>query len=145
MRFKYYVNSNIPQAAWCAVIQTGQDVVDVELGLAVPHNEKFFVAGVWDGEFLEGGFAEASFSCCSGARIGIYKDGCKSKDYPLHEIEGVTFSTSSTYLGAVFGVIVEEKIYLSNSLAFVLERSESQLLNDYLDYQKDMCSAIFWK
>lgn len=69
MKFNYIVNPNIPQAAWCASIETGKDSLTVELGNALPHNESFFVCGVWNGDFENGRFDLASFPCCTGARV----------------------------------------------------------------------------
>lgn len=69
MNFKYIINDKIPQAAWCACIKPGNDSIAVIIGKAVPHNEHFFVSGVWDGDFKAGRFDSANFPCCTGARL----------------------------------------------------------------------------
>lgn len=69
MKFNYTVNPDIPQAAWYLSIEKGSDKINVELGTAIPHNDDFFVAGVWDGDFKKGRFDTAAFACCSGAII----------------------------------------------------------------------------
>lgn len=69
MIFNYTVNQNIPQAAWCAVVEEGNEAINVELGRSVPHNALFFVVGVWDGDFQSGRFDSAHFPCCTGGRL----------------------------------------------------------------------------
>lgn len=131
MKFNYNVNHKISRGAWCAVVEKGKAVINVEIGLAVEHTSDFFVQGVWDGEFSDGDFMSAHFSCCTGANVNKSKQGC------------VIFSTPNHLLETLYSVQIGSLLYISNSSAFVLERSGSALDVNYPDYQLDMCSSIF--
>lgn len=131
MKFSYNINNSIPAGAWCAGIERGNDIISVEIGSAVEYTTDFFVQGVWDGEYSDGNFFNAHFACCSGGSV----KNCK--------LGGAFFSTPNHLLETIYGIRCNNKIYLSNSLAFVLERSNSALDIDYPNYQLDMCSSIF--
>lgn len=132
MKFNYNVNQFIPVSAWCAVLKKEVEEIDVEIGTAIETTTDFFVQGVWDGNYSDGDFANAHFSCCTGGCINANK-----------KIGGVIFSTPNHLLEAIYGVITDNCIYLSNSLAFVLVKSDSELDPNYPDYQLDMCSSLF--
>ncbi|MCM1141799.1 MAG: hypothetical protein NC453_24780 [Muribaculum sp.] len=128
MKFNYIVNANIPQAAWCLIMHKRCESVDVELGQTVPHNDNFFFSGVWDGEFSAGDFINASFVCGTGAKL---------------EWGGVRLCASTHLLESIYIIETHEKMFASNSLSFVLKRSECKLDFNYMDYQRDMCSSLF--
>lgn len=69
MKFNYHINKNIPQGAWCATLTCGNEQINVELGVSVPHNEQFFVSGVWDDDFDKANFNNCHFACCTGAKL----------------------------------------------------------------------------
>lgn len=75
MKFGYNINKSIPPGAWCAIIVKGKDIVSVEIGSSVEHTTEFFVQGVWDGEYSEGDFINAHFSCCTGGSVNKCKRG----------------------------------------------------------------------
>lgn len=131
MRFAYQLNQNLPKAAWCATIVKDSDIVEVEVGVAVELKPEFFVSGVWAGNFNDGNFVDADFVCCTGGKVKKCKRG------------GVVFSTPSHMLESIYAIKSQDKIFLSNSIAFLLERSGNDLSDDYLDYQIDMCSSLF--
>jgi len=56
---------------------------------------------------------------------------------------GVKFSTPSHLLETVFGIHSENRLFISNSLAFALVKSGSELDVNYMNYQCDLCSSIF--
>ena len=129
MNFKFTVNHKIPQSSWCMKLQKDCEVVEVELGSAVPFNQNFFFSGVWDGDFKTGGFDEASFVCGTGAK--------------LENWGGVKLCTSTHLLEAIYLIKKQGLVIASNSLPFVLKRSGCKLDTNYMDYQRDMCSSIF--
>lgn len=131
MRFVYDTNASIPAGAWCALIAENENDIHVEVGRAVECNDDFFVQGVWDGDFAAGSFADTHFSCCTGGNVKISKTG------------GAIFSAPSHLLEAIYAIRKDAELYLSNSLAFVLERTGARLDRNYQDYQLDMCSSIF--
>ena len=131
MKIEYKRNTSIPQGAWCASIHKGDQSVKVEVGKSVFCSEEFFVFGVWDGSLADGDFAEATFSCCSGGSIKDCKHG------------GVKFSTPTHLFEILFLVKKDDITYVSNSLPFILKRSETKLSSSYLDYQHDLCSSLF--
>jgi len=75
MKLQYLVNQNIPQLAWCAVVEKDSDIVRVEAGSSVYCSDNFFVAGVWDGKFTDGEFDTCNFACCTGANVNRCKWG----------------------------------------------------------------------
>lgn len=134
MKLNYEINKTIPQGAWCATIIKGSDVVEIEAGNAVFTTPNFFVFGVWDGVLTQGGFDKAVFACCTGASL---------KNCPA--TEGICFSTPSHLLEALYIIESDGLTMVSNSLPFLLKRSNSKLDPAYFDYQRDMCSSLFGK
>ena len=122
----------IPQGSWCAILTAGNEEIDIEAGKAVPCFPNFFVSGVWDGDFKDGDFSNSNFPCCTGAKL-INENG---QSY-------VKFSTPTHMLESIYLIPKGDKLFLSNSLPFVLERARANLSTYYLDYQRDMCSSLF--
>lgn len=127
MNFIYQRYDHLPRLSWCAVVQKGSEDVAVYCGPWVETLGDSFVEGVWDDDFEKMNFADSPYFFGSGCTTG------KSE---------VFFSTTCTTLERIHVVRLDDKLYASNSLAFVLEMSGSDLDMDYLDYQKDFTSII---
>ena len=69
MTFKYKEIDSIPCLAWIAILRNNSDIAEVIHGSLVECFENFFVAGVWDGNFLSGDFCNSNFPCCTGGNL----------------------------------------------------------------------------
>lgn len=58
--------SPMPAMAWAAVITKGNENVKVYHGNRVECSERFFVSGVWAGEFEDVCFYNSTFFCGTG-------------------------------------------------------------------------------
>ncbi len=130
MKFNYIEKINIPPLAWCACVRRDCDTVDVLHGKSVECKDDFFVAGVWDGVFMDGDFDSTHFSCCTGGSVN------KSKS-------GVKFSTPNHLQDKIVSVLLSDVLYISNSVAFLLVVSECELDVNYPHYEEDFCNIIF--
>lgn len=124
MEFNYTIKKNLPPLSWLAIVSENCDTIEVVVGSTVETFDSFFVSGVWDGDFKTGDFEQCNFSCCTGAKL---KD-----DYVL-------FLTPHHLNACIFSVREEKKIYLSNSLSFLLAYTNKGLDPNYYDYDTDFC------
>lgn len=92
--------------------------------------EEGFVAGVWDADFEEFSFEKATYSNCTGCKVLTSNSG------------GVIFNTPTHMQEYLFGVRKGDKLYVSNSMPFVLAESGEQLNPDYYDYEYDLNSTM---
>lgn len=129
MNFKFLSNSHLSKLAWLAEVNTGEDEVKVWLGDAVERTENFFVAGVWDGNFIDGDFSNAHFSCSTG---GI-----------LINPDSVKFSTPNHTQEFLYSITLQNVLYISNSAAFLLAKSGQVLDIDYYQYEEDFSSGLY--
>ena len=127
MKFTYYKYEQLPRLSWCAVMEKGKGNIDVYCGPWVETFENFFVEGVWDNDFEKGNFDESIFFMGSG---GIIKES------------EIIFSTPCHTLESLYLIRNNQKVYISNSLAFVLEMSNNDLDINYLNYEKDFASIL---
>ena len=132
INFKYRKQINLPPLAWLAVFTKNTDTVEVICGDAVVTSPLYFVAGVWDGDFQKGEFDTCTTPCCTGMKIN-----------ELSSIGEVNLITPVHLQETIFSIRVDDKLYLSNSLTFVLEVSGSELLTTYKQYVADMGSVLY--
>lgn len=69
MFFNYELNKKLPALAWLMILKKEEEQVEVIHGEHVECQNDFFVSGVWDGNFRDGEFDKAAFSCCTGAML----------------------------------------------------------------------------
>jgi len=127
MRFEYHKYEQLPKLAWCSIIEKGKEIVRIYCGPWVETFENFFVEGVWDDDFESANFDKSIFLLGSGGKVdnGIIK-----------------FATPSHTLERLHLIKSDNVVYISNSLAFVLEISKKNLDINYLDYEKDFASIL---
>lgn len=131
MKINYYENEKLPKLAWCALIQKDNFVIHVYHGPGVETFDEFFVEGAWDGEFYKGEFYKSYFFLGTGGRI--IKDGLN---------KGILFSTPNHTLERLYSINEPEKIFVSNSLPFILYMSGTELDDKYLHYETDLNSIL---
>ena len=131
MKLTYHLVDSLPKLAWCAVVERGIGDVHVYHGSGVETFEDFFVEGAWNGEFSDGRFDKSEFFMGSGGRVVADS-----------RLRTMMFSTPSHTLERLFSVLLANKLYVSNSLPFILNMSKSSLDINYLDYERDFNSIL---
>lgn len=125
MHFVYYERKEIPVLSWCAVLEKKKEEVSIYHGSWVETQDSFFVEGIWDTLFSEGQFDQSYLLMGSGGKIINQKVIFVS---PCHTLERLHY------------VYNENKLYISNSIAFVLEQSNLSPDINYLHYVTDFAS-----
>lgn len=107
-RFRYLADSCIPPMSWCARLMTGSGNVEVVHGSGVETGSDAFFEGAWSGALEARGFDEATTFCGSGARLVDH---------------GVRFSCPSHNLEHLYSSRRGSRLWISNSLAFLLSQT----------------------
>lgn len=93
----------------------------------ISKKDNFFAAGVWDGDCKEGDLLHTQFACCTGA---IIKD------------DKIIFVTPNHMQEAIYSIRCNNTLCFSNSVPLLLAVSDSDLDENYFDYEHDFCSVI---
>lgn len=126
-QFNYIYHEKLAKLAWGMVITLGEKIVDVHIGSMVEHCKDFFVSGVWDGPFAEAGFDEAEMFC--GCGVKLVED--KIVAYTAtHERQRICYMKK------------QNKVYVTNSIPFLLALTEENLDIDCDQYERILCSVI---
>lgn len=127
-KFQYFVHQRLPKLGWGMCVHGDSEIVDVHVGTQVETNDSFFVAGVWDGNFLDGMFDQADFLCGSGAKI------CKSGEIKIctasHERERVVF------------IKRDQECWFANSIPLLLALAGERVDIENDQYEKQLCSIL---
>jgi hypothetical protein len=105
MLLKALQNHSLPKLSWAANVDRTSGIVTLEHGSVVEVREKFFIEGVWNGPFENGGFGETDCVFGSGA---ILSD------------ESIRFVTSAATVDCLYYAASETSVTVSNSLPLVL-------------------------
>lgn len=124
MRFNYRCVPNLPKLAWCAVLEKDHTDILVIHGPWLECHPTFFFEGVWDGDFAAGDFARSTACFGSGAKI-------------VSE-EQVIFSTPMHSAERIYAIKKDDRLWLSNSLTFLLCEAKEELNRKYPFYAADM-------
>ncbi|MCR2045365.1 hypothetical protein NSA23_14775 [Anaerosalibacter massiliensis] len=127
MKFIYHKYDELPRLSWCAIIEKDKEDIDVYCGPWVETLDDFFEEGAWDDEFEKANFDNSVFFMGSGAKLVN---------------NSVIFSTPNHTLERLHVIREKNKIFISNSLAFVLEKSNKDLDIDYTGYEKDFATIL---
>lgn len=128
-RFRFHVDENISRLAWCAVLERGK-CADVYCGAGVACVKDAFVEGVWNGSYSDMDFERAGFLCGSGGKI-IREGG-----------ERYCFATPDHVLEKLVLVRRDGRLFVSNSVPFVLAKSGCRLDMQYAGYERDFSSIL---
>lgn len=119
---KATVEPPLPPLSWICLIKN----MDAQffIGNKVEHNNTTIFEGAWDGDFLSDPVHESDFVFGSGAQIVN---------------RGITFIPPKHGLESLFVLIDKKlrKIYVSNSLCFVLQRANLQEMSDFMENLSD--------
>lgn len=125
MRFIFIEREEIPKLSWCAVLERGKNEILLYHGIWVETREDFFVEGIWDSHFTEGAIDQSYLLMGSGGKIKNQK---------------VIFASPCHTLERLYYICIENKCYVSNSIAFVLAQTDLSPDVDYLHYVSDFAS-----
>lgn len=125
--FEFIVSKNIGKLSWGMIVSPKTEKVRVIVGEQVETTETFFVAGVWDGDFMSGEFETAEMFCGSGAKISEGKILASSS---THERQRICYMNKAGF------------IYVSNSVPFILALTKESLDVNCNEYEAIFCSII---
>lgn len=123
MQFEFLPIAALPRLAWCAEWTARTELVSVRHGPWVETRGDWFAEGAWDGDFLTGGFLDATTLAGSGGRLRAGE---------------VVFASSTNRLGRLYAVRAGERLVVSNSLVFALVRAGDRPDPDYRRYYHDL-------
>src|SRR5690349_13140668 len=119
MQLNTRANLSLPKLAWVAGVDRTKEVVTVQHGSGVEVRSNFFIEGVWNGPFEDGGFSETD---CVFGTGGILSE---------HSIRFVTSACTTDYL---FYADTPGQVTVSNSLPLLLGAIGDTLDPRYLEY-----------
>lgn len=122
MKFIYHYSKTLPRLSWGVMMTKNNGNIDVFHGHWVETNSNFFVEGAWEGVFEKGEFDKSSLLMGSGGKI--------QDNY-------VVFSTPNHTIERLHVIRKKDKLFISNSLAFVLTMAKESLDINYLSYESD--------
>src|SRR5688572_1657690 len=119
MRFEFISCSSLPRLAWCAHLRRGSAVASVYHGPWVETRDDWFVEGSWTGPFEQGNIDTALFNAGSG---GVLRAG------------RAVFCTQTDMIERLYSLRLGNRLFISNSLAFVLTMAGDELDPTYPFY-----------
>lgn len=125
--FEYITINNLPRLSWLADADKKSGKVKVFCGKAVECFPEFFVAGVWDGEFLKADFDTSDAFYGTGAKIFG---------------ETLDFVTPSHALARIQSFEEEHRLCVSNSLPFLASYCALSLDPGQDQYESYFCSIL---
>jgi hypothetical protein len=127
MRFEYITIETLPKLAWCAVLEQDSNDILIYHGPWVETRESYFVDGGWDDVFENGNIDDTDFLVGTGGRI---LNGLVVFCTPSHPLERLYYIRRGRYL------------YLSPSMAFVLQLTGMELDIDHIPYHWDLMTLV---
>lgn len=123
--FNFHQISKLPRLAWCAVVHGDKKHIDVFHGPHVEIRGSFFVEGAWDKSFEYAGFDDSTVFMGSGGKIIGDK---------------VLFAAPCHTLERLYLLHSGPKVFLSNSMIFLLNKSKFELDINYIPYHSAIIS-----
>ncbi len=127
MKFEFQCLPSLPKLAWGARLRKDEPVLRVLHGPQVEIREDDFFEGAWDGPFETFRFDQAATVAGSGARL---------------ENGHVVFCGPSHVYERFFSVRVDDGLFVSNSLAFLLALSGERLDPHHRHYYWDFLDFL---
>lgn len=123
MFFEFEQVDELPRLAWCARLRAGEALVSVRHGPWVETSEDAFFEGAWDGDVEEGRFDTALTFAGTGARLLG---------------DGVLFSAPTNFIERLYSVRIDDSLWVSNSMVFLLVQAGDGLDPAYPHYYGDI-------
>ncbi len=121
MNFNYHRIPHWPPLAWLVEISV-DECIDVHHGKWVETQGKWFIEGVWAGDFTAGDFDQTDLVSGSGARI---------------RGDNVWFVSSGSNVDRLHSLRKQDNVYISNSLCCLLNWVDGDAKLEYLNYVND--------
>lgn len=123
MKLIYEERKSLPRLAWCACISKDKSSITVSHGPWVETQPNFFCEGAWNGVFAEGRPDQATAFMGSG---GIINDN------------DITFASPTHFLEKLYLIREKDKVFVANSLAYILAELNDSCDPTYLNYLYDL-------
>lgn len=124
VKFDFVKKDTLPRASWLALVRKGEDRIEVFHGASVEEHDDFFFEGAWDGDFDAGGFDGAVTVLGSGGKLIADRS--------------VVFATPSHIFERLYSLQLGDRLFVSNSLAFLLSRSGQELDEVSVNYAQTL-------
>lgn len=126
--FRYHICGDLAKLGWGMVIHKNSPFIDVYAGSYVETTDRWFVSGVWDGEFSEADFENVEFFCATGVKL---ENGRIVVYSPTHERQRICYMEK------------EDRLVFSNSIPLLLSTAGERIDKNCDQYEKILCS-ILW-
>lgn len=127
MDFRYSLIDRWPPLAWLAVCRPDSPYVDIAHGGRVETGPDWFAEAVWDADYERGDFDRTDL---------VYGTGGRIRD------NGIIFVSSATAVERLHSLESDGQVWISNSLACLLEAADANISPDYSGYFEDFESII---
>jgi hypothetical protein len=127
MNFVFNEIQELPMLAWCLRIEQGLAKIEVIHGSGIDCRHDFFYEGCWTGNLTAKGMFESAVCIASGATI---------------QGEELLIACPSNTVARIYIIKLQNTLWASNSMAFVVASSKQSLKADYLFYRDDISSII---
>ncbi|MFZ6748711.1 hypothetical protein [Undibacterium sp. Ren11W] len=127
MNFVFNEILALPMLAWCLRIEEGATKVDVMHGSGIDRHSDFFYEGCWSGNLTAIAMLDSPVCIASGGSI---------------QGEQLFIACPSNTVARVYIIKLNNILWASNSMAFVVASSEQSLKTNYLFYRDDISSII---
>ena len=128
MQLKNILIPDWPKLTWIAFITRGSNIINVLHGPMVETSDKWIVEGVWAGQFSKGDFDRTDLFFGTGIRLRRNK---------------IIFVTAGSVFDRLLYFKDNDFVAVSNSLPALLVGTNSNLIEDYKHYSKDIRSMIY--
>lgn len=120
-------NASLPPLAWCAKLERGSSQAVVELGADVETGSGYFVEGAWNRPFEDPSFTDAEVVLGSA---GVLSGG------------EIVFTPTTHPMERLQSLRLPDRLFVSNSLAYLLAATGSRLDFRYDGYEPDLMSFL---
>ena len=127
VEFRFTENSHLPRLAWCAKLARATASVLVEHGPWVETGSSYFAEGVWNGAFAQPNFVTAEIMLGSGGSLHHGKPA---------------FTPTTHTMERLYSLRRNDELFVSNSLAYVLEATESRLNPKNWSYESALMTFL---
>lgn len=119
MRYRFTGNPSLPKLSWVADVSQAEEIVSIQHGPFVEVRDRFFIEGVWNGEFEVGDFAATDCIFGSGAILGD---------------RSVRFVSSASTTDYLYYQRSDKRVVVSNSLPLLLSYIDDSLDPHFTGY-----------
>jgi hypothetical protein len=121
LRYRFAVNPSLPKLSWVADVSQAEEIVSIQHGPFVEVRDRFFIEGVWNGEFEVGDFAATDCIFGSGAILGD---------------RSVLFVSSASTTDYLYYQRSDKRVVVSNSLPLLLSYIDDSLDPHFTGYPR---------